>query len=172
MRGYIITSGVVFSVIALSNDASPLGIELGFWTNQVWAQNAGFTHGESTLTTNLMSPFDTTASLINYRLEIQGTAYELLANNVEILNGALRDYTSFSGGPPGNPGFPYDQPNFTFFGDDTSSADADVQIASFNVVPVPEPAAWAIVLEAAAIAFGLYTLSMKRHTARALEECA
>ena len=33
-----------FSVIALADDG--LGIELGFWTGEVWAQNTGFSHGE------------------------------------------------------------------------------------------------------------------------------
>src|SRR3954471_11535982 len=46
-----------FSVTVLSSIASPgpPGIELGFWQNEVWAQNAGFTHGESS------GVFDTTA---------------------------------------------------------------------------------------------------------------
>ncbi|HZZ28038.1 MAG TPA: hypothetical protein VFE46_08555 [Pirellulales bacterium] len=139
-----------FSVIALSNDATPQGIELGFWTNEVWAQNAGFTHGESS------STFDTTAGLINYRLDIQGANYTLFANNAQILTGALRDYTAFNSGPPFNTGFPYNQSNLTFFGDDTSSAAADVQISNFNVVPVPEPAGWALALESSAMAFVIF----------------
>jgi hypothetical protein len=134
-----------FSVIALSSDATPLGIELGFWQNEVWAQNAGFTHGESTNAT--VGTFDTTAAFVDYRLAIQGTGYTLFANNVTILSGSLRDYTAFTGGTPGNPGFPYNQPNFTFFGDDTSSAAASVQFTKFNVVPVPEPQAAMLAVE-------------------------
>jgi hypothetical protein len=145
-----------FSVIALSSDASPLGIELGFWTNEVWAQNAGFTHGESS------SAFDTTAGLIDYRLEIQGTGYTLLANNSQILNGSLRDYTAFNGGPPFNSGFPYNQSNFTFFGDDTSSANAKVQIANFNVVTVPEPAAFSLAFEAGFAVLAVFGLALRR----------
>ena len=36
-----------FSVIALSNSGPALGIELAFWTDEIWAQNSDFTHGES-----------------------------------------------------------------------------------------------------------------------------
>lgn len=139
-----------FSIVALSSDATPLGVELGFWTNEVWAQNAGFTHGESSAT------FDTTAALVPYRLLIQGTTYSLLANNSQILSGSLRDYTAFNGGPPFNSGFPYNQPNFTFFGDDTSSARASVQIASFNVVP--EPSSLILTVEGCALTLALFRL--------------
>jgi hypothetical protein len=122
-----------FSVTVLSSVASPgpPGIELGFWKNEVWAQNAGFTHGESS------GVFDTTTGLIPYRLLVSGNSYQLLANGNQILSGNLRDYSAFSGGPPFNTAFPYNQTNFTFFGDDTSSASASVQIASIQVVPEP-----------------------------------
>src|SRR4029078_6070884 len=90
-----------FSLIALSDDPTPKGIELGFWTNEVWAQNAGFTHGESS------GLFDTTTGLIDYELLVQGSAYQLRADSIQILSGALRNYTAFSGGPPFNTGFPY-----------------------------------------------------------------
>ncbi len=146
-----------FSVLALSSDATPMGIELGFWTNEVFAQNSGFTHGESS------STFDTTAGLISYRLDILGTGYTLFANNTQILSGALRDYTSFNSGPPFNTGFPYNQPNLTFFGDDTSSADADVQISNFNVVIVPEPATWALALEGSAVVLAIFYLGYFRN---------
>jgi len=135
-----------FSVIALSSDASPIGIELGFWTNEVWAQNQGFTHGESS------GIFDTTAGLIDYRLDIQGSSYTLFANNSQILTGALRDYSA--------KGFPYTQPNFTFFGDDTGEADAKVQISSFNVVP--EPASLGLALEGGTLVLTIFGLIVWR----------
>ncbi len=122
-----------FSITVLSSVASPgpPGIELGFWKNEVWAQNAGFTHGESS------GVFDTTTGLIPYRLLVSGNTYQLLANGNPILSGNLRDYSAFNGGPPFNTGFPYNQANFLFFGDDTSSASANVQLASIQVVPEP-----------------------------------
>jgi len=136
-----------FSVIALSNDASPVGIELGFWTNEVWAQNVGFTHGESS------AAFDTTAGLIDYRLAIQGGSYALFANNSPLLTGSLRNYSAS--------GFPYSQPDFTFFGDDTGEANAKVQIASFNVVAVPEPASFALAFEGIVISLAIFGLLLR-----------
>jgi hypothetical protein len=59
-----------FSVIALSSDTQ--GIELGFWPDQVWAQEQGateppagtlFTHAES-------APFDTMSALVTYTLMV------------------------------------------------------------------------------------------------------
>jgi hypothetical protein len=129
-----------FSVIALSSDATPMGIELGFWTNEVWAQSDVFIKAESSGT------FDTTSALVNYRLVMQSSGYTLFANNTQILTGGLRNYSVS--------GFPYNQPNFTFFGDDTSSADAKVQIASFNVVP--EPATFVLGLEGSAMALTIF----------------
>ncbi len=144
-----------FSVTVLSSLDLPLGppgIELAFWKNEVWAQNAGFTHGESS------GPFDTTTGLIPYQLQVAGDSYTLLANNVQILSGSLRDYSGFKGGPPFNPNFPYYQTNFVFFGDDTSSAQASVQIASFQVVPEP----MSVVLAAVGGAILIVSLSRKR----------
>lgn len=143
-----------FSVVALSSDAAPLGIELAFWDNEVWAQNAGFTHGESS------AVFDTTAGLINYQLLVQGTTYQLLADNLQILSGALRDYTAFSGGPPLNSGFPYNQQNFLFFGDDTSSAQASISLARIAVSLVPEPSAIFLTI------LGVLSLGMRRRRQR------
>ncbi len=120
-----------FSVIALSNSGPALGIELGFWQDEVWAQNADFTHSSES------AMFDTTAALTNYQLEISGNTYTLLANSSPLLTGNLRDYSAFNSGIPTHPHFPYDQPNFLFFGDDTSSAQGSVQISELLVVPEP-----------------------------------
>lgn len=114
-----------FSVIALSSDNR--GIELGFWNNRIWAQNGGispglFTQGEGTT-------FDTTPNLIPYELRVLGGAYSLVVSNTEILSGSLRDYTAFSGFPD-----VYEIPNFLFFGDDTSSARAIVNLSNISVI--------------------------------------
>src|SRR5262249_6811999 len=113
-----------FSVIALSSDTR--GIELGFWEDQIWAQEAGaaeppegalFTHAES-------APFDTASHLTDYTLTIRGDDYELSSAGVAILHGRLRDYTTFEG-----PVNPYRTPNFIFLGDDTGSARALIRLA-------------------------------------------
>ena len=55
-----------FSLIVLSTDLQ--GIELGFWSNEIWAQEGGsdalFTHAEGV-------NFDTTAALTEYELQIE-----------------------------------------------------------------------------------------------------
>ena len=117
-----------FSVIAIGHDQ--MGLELGFWEDEVWAQDDSplFTHAEG-------AAFDTTAALTTYELLVLGSGYTLHANGTPILQGALRDYSSF--------GFPYDDPNLLFFGDDTSSAAARVRLGRFEVSAVPElSSAW------------------------------
>jgi len=114
-----------FSLIALSDDADgtePVwGIELGFWTNEVWAQDDDtqggtlFTHAEG-------ATFDTTSTTL-YDLHVITDTYTLLADGVEILNGRLRDYSNFSGFPD-----PYETPNILFLGDDTTSAGARIKL--------------------------------------------
>ena len=123
-----------FSVIALSSDG--LGIELGFWQDEIWAQSASplFTHAEGV-------NFDTTAAEVGYRLTISGNSYELFANNISRLNGTLRDYSGF-GGPP------YTLGSYLFLGDDTTSAAATANLGRITVTTlVPEPnccVPWAI----------------------------
>jgi hypothetical protein len=113
-----------FSVIVLSSDAK--GIELGFWEDQIWAQEqdaaeppAGtlFTHAES-------ARFDTTGRMITYMLAVRDDSYELSSDGGTILRGQLRDYSAFEG-----PVNPYRTPNFIFLGDDTGSARAKIRLA-------------------------------------------
>lgn len=120
-----------FSVIVLSDDL--YGIELGFWPDQIWAQEDGtaepphgtlFTHAEG-------SAFDTTQGLIHYSLAIQDDTYRLSSNETTILRGALRRYTSFKG-----PVNPYRTPNFVFLGDDSGSAQAIIRLAYVSMKAV------------------------------------
>ncbi|HOD83037.1 MAG: PEP-CTERM motif protein [Planctomycetes bacterium ADurb.Bin126] len=116
-----------FSVIALSDDN--LGVELGFWVDEVWAQSTAFTHAEG-------AARNTTATTA-YDLLVAGSGYRLLADGQEVLSGVLRAYD-----PSANP--VYAMSNFLFVGDDTSSASADVLIGRISVETetafVPEPA--------------------------------
>lgn len=108
-----------FSVIALSNDLQ--GIELGFWTDEIWAQNVGFTKGES-------NQFDTQSSLNSYALTVTGNTYTLSANGTpltNLTNQPLRDYSAF--------GAPYNTPNLIFLGDDTTSARANINLGAVSV---------------------------------------
>jgi hypothetical protein len=107
-----------FSVILLDSDH--LGVEIAFWEDRVWAQNAGFTQGEGT-------PFATVGREVFYQLGISGNSYGLFANGQSLLNGVLRDYSG------AGPAIPYAVQNFVFLGDDTSSAGADVDLGQVTL---------------------------------------
>ena len=128
-----------FSIILLSHDL--YGIELGFWQDEIWAQSGlpnMFTHAEST------GLFNTTVNT-DYTLNILDMTYTLYANSNPILTGALRDYSSWTSSIPGWGSFPYDTPDFIFLGDDTSSAQCDVELSYVTLQnggdAVPEPSA-------------------------------
>ena len=115
-----------FSVIVLGPDTN--GIELAFWTNTIFAQSGPpglFTHAEDVA-------FTTTGSFVEYALTLGATNYVLRANGTPVLSGPVRDYTSFSG-----PVNPYRTPNFMFFGDDTTSASASVNVRRLALVRSP-----------------------------------
>ncbi len=103
-----------YSVIVLSNDLS--GIELGFWDNEIWAQefvdgdtSQQFIHAEGTDATP-------TVAQTPYAIWIRGDSYRLYVDGDFRLTGPVRNYSPF--------GAPYNQANFIFFGDNTSSAEA------------------------------------------------
>ncbi|MEA5618814.1 ExeM/NucH family extracellular endonuclease [Cronbergia sp. UHCC 0137] len=116
-----------FSVIAIGNDPTK-SIELGFFQNQIFAQEGGtganlFTQAESI-------NFDTT-QLTNYYLTVLGSTYTLRAvsgANTATLTGQLRDYTASQVSLLGLD--PYEVPNSLFFGDSTASAYTAVNIGS------------------------------------------
>jgi len=116
-----------FSLIALSDDVK--GIELGFWSNEIWAQHDDttgdlFTHAEGISIT--------TSALTTYTLMIITDTYTLAASGTPILTGPLRDYTNFVG-----PFDPYETPNFIFLGDDTTSARARIKFR-YLAITVPQ----------------------------------
>jgi hypothetical protein len=110
-----------FDVIVLGDDAK--GVELGFWGDDVWTQNANFTHGEDDV-------FNTESSSHHYDLTIQGTSYTLSADGSPILTGSTRDYSA--------EGVPYTLSNYIFIGDDTTEAEASETFSTLSVT-VPEP---------------------------------
>jgi hypothetical protein len=117
-----------FSVSLIGSDVR--GIELGFWGNQIWAQESSplFTHGETI-------DFDTTLQR-DYRLRVQDNSYALFSGGNQLLTGSIRNYTAF-GSPP------YTLPNFLFLGDNTTSAGADITLGAItlqsDLTAVPEP---------------------------------
>lgn len=129
-----------FSAIVLGDDK--WGIELGFWTDRIWAQSGpDFLQAES-------AAYDTTAALVPFTLSVFDDAYSLAAGATEILTGPLRNYSSAGGGA--NPlTDAYTWENLIFLGDDTSSATAVFDLAYVEVLTgtvTPEPSTAAILL--------------------------
>jgi hypothetical protein len=119
-----------FSLLVESNDKR--GIELGFWGDEIWAQEGGtlqpFTHAEGTT-------FTTTTDLVAYRLSVLGNSYALAVNGSTVLSGPLRDYAVSP--PPPQPLNPYNTPNLIFLGDDTSAAQARIKFRYAAVINAP-----------------------------------
>ncbi|MFT3894995.1 MAG: hypothetical protein QM730_25500 [Anaerolineales bacterium] len=112
-----------FSMIVLDKDKK--GIELSFGENEIWAKsddNTGglFYRGEDTT----FATIDMTA----YQVILMGDTYSLTANGQPILSGPLRDYTAFDGFPD-----PYETPNFLFFGDNTTAAQARIRLLYISI---------------------------------------
>lgn len=119
-----------FSIIALGEDV--MGIELGFWADEIWAQEDDdpgpiFTHAEGVT-------FDTTAEITLYELAVLSDTYTLWADGIAVLTGPLRDYTAFSGTID-----PYETPNLLFLGDDTTSAEARIRLRDVAITAVLGP---------------------------------
>ncbi len=128
-----------FSIVVISDDLQ--GIEIGFWTNQIWAQQVTGNVSTRSTAPTANANLDTTV-FNNYNLVVQGNGYQLYANDLKtlLLSGFLTDYSSFSPQVPVlpfpiNPPNPYQTPNLLFFGDDTTSAGADVTLGNIAVVP-------------------------------------
>jgi hypothetical protein len=75
-------------------------------------------------------------------LRILGAGFSLFANDAPLFSGVLQDYSAA--------GSPYNIANFLFFGDDTTSARAEVTLGSITVETgvVPLPAALILLLPA------------------------
>lgn len=115
-----------FSVIVLN--AQHQGVELAFWTDEVWAYSSSFAHGSG-------ASLDTT-TLTHYSLNLANGSFVLLADGQSVLSGALVDYSAV--------GAPYTQANLIFWGDDTTSASAQVLMGSMQLSAVPEPGSAAL----------------------------
>ncbi len=104
------TNRAGLSLIVLGADRK--GLELGIWTNRLWAQadSPMFTQAEG-VETAVIGGWRT------LRLSVLGDDYTVAFDGAQVLNGKVRDYTPFTGAID-----PYETPNFLFIGDDTTSA--------------------------------------------------
>jgi hypothetical protein len=122
-----------FSVLVLGSDAQ--GIEIGFQDilggGKVFAQNFNFTQGESSNPISL----DIFRGATDYELVISGNTYSLRASNLNtpILAGALRSYNDTALLNP------YRTPNFVFLGDNTSRAQASVNLGAVSITTTEVP---------------------------------
>jgi hypothetical protein len=112
------------SVILLASDHQ--GIELGFWTNEIWAQSSTFAHAEGT------GAYDATVAR-TYTLSVLNSTYTLNDGSSNILSGSLRDYSA-------SLAVPYGLNNYLFIGDDTTSARGAFELTGMTIT-VPEPTA-------------------------------
>ena len=119
-----------YSVVVVGADPTK-AVELSFWSGNVWVPNYNaadpdrFVHGAD-------AAFNPTGAFHTYLLSVRNQQYTFSADGNALLSGALHDYTA--GGPP------YTQPNFLFFGDDSSRGTSATELAFVNLTPVPEPA--------------------------------
>ena len=118
-----------FSMLFTGQDPTH-SLELAFWTDRVWAYHYDAQQG-SPFVQGVGAAIDAT-QWINYSLQVRQQSFSLLSGATLLMAGALQDYTA--------QGAPYSLTNFIFFGDDTSSARASVQLAAIALSPVPEPA--------------------------------
>lgn len=109
----------------LPGETQPYAIELGFWKDSIWAQSVDATRAENVA-------FNTSAAMRTYSILVKGDTYKLYAGNstTPILRGKLRQYTGYT--PPLGLPNPYKTPNLIFLGDDTSSATANITLASVS----------------------------------------
>lgn len=116
-----------FSVLVLSSDKQ--GIEIGFRSSEIFSQdNAAFDAiGEQvTGVSSLLS------SLNTYDLNVSGDSYTLTSDSTTLLNGSLRDYTAATG-IMNLANVVYNTPNYIFLGDNTTSAQASVDLQSIGL---------------------------------------
>ncbi|MCB1097014.1 MAG: hypothetical protein KDN22_15685 [Verrucomicrobiae bacterium] len=122
-----------FVVIVIGEDQQ--GIEIAFWEDEIWAYEGGeepelFTHAEGSPQSK-----ESMRELRSYELTVFNGGYVLKVGGESILEGPLRDYTSWPGLEIPFLGTfdPYEVPNILFLGDDTSSAQSTARIGRIAV---------------------------------------
>ncbi len=142
-----------FSVLVVT-DNNTKALELAFHTDRIFSYDSAFLPDQIALrATDVMTRYD---------LTVVGDNWSLAADASPILSGPLVDYTGFPGllVPIINVLIdPYERPHTIFFGDDTTSAGADVYLGEMTLEPVPEPASIVLL---ALVAFSAGVVLLKR----------
>jgi len=124
-----------FSIVAVTSDRK--AIEIGFQqlsatSGNIFAQGDGITPNPDGQTNGLFVAAENVAYntniATNYTLRVQGDNYFLSDGSDIILTGPLRDYSGFSDQID-----PYETPNFLFLGDDTTSAQANINLTRVSL---------------------------------------
>ncbi|TAF57271.1 MAG: hypothetical protein EAZ60_07505 [Oscillatoriales cyanobacterium] len=124
-----------FSIVAVTSDRK--AIEIGFQqlsatTGNIFAQGDGITPNPGGQINGLFLAAENVAyntnNAFDYTLRVQGDNYFLSEGGDIILTGPLRDYSAFSGAID-----PYETPNFLFLGDDTTSAQANINLTRVSL---------------------------------------
>lgn len=113
-----------FSIIALSSDNQ--GIEIGFRNSDIFSQNNSAFNSIGEQATGVSSLL---SSLTTYNLNVSGDNYMLTSGSTTLLSGLLRDYTTATGFGSDV----YRTSNFLFLGDNTTSARANIDLASASL---------------------------------------
>ncbi|MCU0545336.1 MAG: Ig-like domain-containing protein [Oscillatoriaceae cyanobacterium Prado104] len=129
-----------FSIVVVTSDRK--AIELGFQqlsatTGNIFAKGDGITPNPGGQTNGLFLPAENISYDINratiYTLTIEGDNYSLFSEvndgspmfgGASVLSGPLRDYSAFTGAID-----PYETPNFLFLGDNSTSAQANINLS-------------------------------------------
>jgi hypothetical protein len=101
-----------YNVIVLSEDL--LGIEIAFWENEIWAQEFVPGDGSQRFIKAEGTAADPTSGQRQYAIWVRGDEYRFFLDGNAGFQGSLRDYST--------EGFPYNEANFIFFGDNSTSA--------------------------------------------------
>ncbi len=120
-----------FDVVALDNFR--LGIELGFWNNQIWAKQITFPSDGSVslIHDNVEQVARDTTVATRYELSIVDNTYKLFADGSPILTGNIKNYTPYKTTDLAYN--PYQKPNYFFIGDNSATAGANIDLPFVGV---------------------------------------
>lgn len=144
-----------FSLLVQGADETK-ALELGFWSDTVWALEFQSGGADSGYVRGASAPFATGQALSTYTLAVQNQQFTLSADGSVLLAGALRDYPT-----QGLSTLPYGFASYVFFGDNSSRGTSTATIGRIELLPIPEPGALAL------LALGLPLVLARARRARA-----